>query len=71
MTYDYVKRAYAFQPEIGRRIQHTVTGRFGVIARENRSQGHYVQVKFDGQSFALPCHPDEIRYAEAEAGATP
>ncbi len=50
MAYDYIKRTYAFQPEVGRRVRHTVTTREGVISRENKSQGHYVQVKFDGQS---------------------
>jgi hypothetical protein len=39
-----------------------VTGKSGTIAREDRSAGHYVQVRFDGQSFALPCHPTELEY---------
>lgn len=68
MAYEYIKRAYAFQPEVGRRVQHTVTKNFGVIAREG-SQGHYVSVRFDGKKFALPCHPDELKYVEAEAAA--
>jgi len=62
MAYDYIKRAYEFQPEIGRRVRHTVTKREGLIGREDKSQGHYVQVKFDGQNFRLPCHPDELQY---------
>lgn len=62
MSYDYVKRAYPFQPEVGRRVQHTVTHKFGVIAREDRSAGHYVQVRFDGQKHSLPCHPMELEY---------
>lgn len=60
--YDYIKRAYGFNAEIGKRVQHTENLREGVIAREDRSAGHYVQVKFDGMNHARPCHPDELRY---------
>ncbi len=62
MAYDYIKRSYKLQPEIGRRVKHTVTYGEGVIAREDKSAGHYVQVKFYGSKFALPCHPDELEY---------
>lgn len=68
-SYEYVRRAYGVSPEIGARVQHTVTKRFGVIAREDKSQGHYVQVRFDGQKHRSPCHPTELDYrptAEAE-----
>lgn len=60
--YDYVKRSYPVSPEIGQRVTHQVTRKSGVVARENRSQLHYVMVKFDGQKFSLPCHPTEIDY---------
>lgn len=62
--YDYVKRAYAFQPEVGRRVLHTVTKQSGTVAREDKSAGHYVQVMFDGRNHRLPCHPDELQYLE-------
>lgn len=62
MAYDYIKRTYEFQPEVARRVRHTETKGEGVIAREDRSQAHYVQVKFDGKKFALPCHPSELQY---------
>lgn len=62
MSYDYIKRAYAVTPTVGERVRHTVTGNSGIIAREDRSQGHYVQVKFDGRKFASPCHPLELEY---------
>jgi hypothetical protein len=62
MAYDYIKRSYKFQPEVGRRVRHTVMQDQGVIAREDKSAGHYVQVKFDGRKFASPCHPDELEY---------
>ena len=62
MAYDYIKRTYTFQPQVGRRVKHTVTGKLGVISREDRSASHYVQVRFDGQRFALPCHPMELEY---------
>ncbi len=70
MSYDYIKRTYAFQPKVGRRVRHTVTENFGIITREDRSQGHYVQVRFDGQSFSKPCHPMELEYNE-RASVTP
>lgn len=62
MAYDYVKRIYGFTAEIGRRVRHTATNGEGVITRESKSAQHYVQVKFDGKKFSLPCHPDEIVY---------
>ena len=62
MAYEYIKRTYPFQPKIGKRVWHTVTCKTGVIAMEDRSQGHYVQVRFDGQNFASPCHPMELQY---------
>jgi hypothetical protein len=62
MAYDYVKKAYGFTAEIGRRVRHTVTHGEGVIAREDKGNLQYVQVKFDGKKFSLPCHPDEIVY---------
>jgi hypothetical protein len=66
MAYDYIKRTYTFQPQVGRRVRHTVTGDSGVIAREDRSASHYVQVKFDGRKFAAPCHPMELTYEGRE-----
>jgi hypothetical protein len=65
MPYDYIKKNYKFQPEVGRGVQHSVTKRFGRIAREDRGQGHYVQVKFQDDRHALPCHPDELSYIVA------
>lgn len=60
MSYDYIKRRYSFVPVVGERVRHTVTGNYGVIAREDKSQGHYVMVRFDGRGFRSPCHPDEL-----------
>lgn len=64
MSYDYIKRAYTFCPEIGKQVRHTVTGKVGVIRPEDRSQGHYVQVRFADRNFSLPCHPMELEYLE-------
>lgn len=58
--YDYIKQAYGFTAQVGQRVRHTVTKKEGAIAREDRSAGHYVQVKFDGMNHARPCHPDEL-----------
>jgi hypothetical protein len=62
MTYDYIKRTYSFQPEVGRRVRHAVTQEDGVIKREDKGMGHYVMVLFDGRKHALPCHPGELAY---------
>lgn len=69
-TYAYVRRYYGVDPVVGARVRHTeMTGprSFGVIAREDPSQGHRVMVRFDGQKFASPCHPTSLDYAP-EAG---
>lgn len=62
MSYDYIKRNYGFSPEVGRVVYHTVTKGYGVITRENKSAGHYVQVKFEGSKHSDPCHPSELQY---------
>lgn len=61
-SYEYVRRAYRVAPEVGARVRHNETGRAGTIAREDRSQSHYVQVRFDGDKHALPCHPIALDY---------
>lgn len=65
MNYDYIASVYGYRPEVGRRVRHTETGKFGVIKPEPRTQQHYVQVQFEGQNFNLPCHPKAIEYADA------
>lgn len=58
MAYDYVRRTYGVDLKVGQMVRHTVTGNSGFVAREKKSQGHYVQVLF---GFALlPCHPTEL-----------
>ncbi len=61
MAYEWIKNTYSFQPEIGRRVKHTVTQGEGVIAKPS-SETNYVQVKFDGKKHAMPCHPGELTY---------
>jgi hypothetical protein len=60
--YQYVKRTYDVNPVLHARVRHTVTKRSGAIAHEDTSMGHYVQVRFDGDEHALPCHPTELEY---------
>lgn len=62
MGYDYIKRAYPVNPKVGERVRHTETDKLGTISREDRTASHYVQVVFDGQSHALPCHPTALEY---------
>jgi hypothetical protein len=45
--YAYIQRAY---------------GNYGLITKEDQSNGHYVQVRFEGRNFSVPCHPDELEY---------
>ncbi len=65
MSYEYVKRTYGHEPIVGNRVWHTVIKKFGRIAKEKPSQGLYVMVRFDGQNFSSPCHPDELDYNPA------
>lgn len=65
MAYDYVRRSYDVNPVVGQRVTHTVTKESGLVAREDKSQGHYVQVRFDGRKHASPCHPTELVYHES------
>lgn len=67
MMYDYVRQMYGVDPKPGQRVRHRVTGRSGEVRREDRSQAHYVMVRFDGQKHALPCHPTELDYAAEDA----
>jgi hypothetical protein len=60
--YEYVKRTYAVSPMLGQRVTHTVTKEDGVIARENLSAAHYVQVYFPSRDWPVSCHPTELEY---------
>ena len=60
MAYEYIQRAYGFTPVIGETVFHEVIEKSGVVTRENKSAGHYVQVRFDGQKHSSPCHPLEL-----------
>ena len=62
MAYEYIKQTYGVSPEVGRVVYHTVTKAYGVIKRESKSASHYVQVQFEGDNHALPCHPTELQY---------
>lgn len=61
MAYEYVKQAYGVNPEIGARVRHNEIDKHGVIVRR-KSYDQYVYVKFDGESFAKPCHPRALDY---------
>lgn len=65
--YDYIRHTYSFDPVIDRRVRHTITGREGVIAPEEPGAGHYVQVRFGDDTWALPCHPMELVYVDQPA----
>jgi hypothetical protein len=60
-SYAYIRQQYGLSFEPDQIVGHTVTKRFGTVKRESRSQGHYVQVLFEGDRHALPCHPEELR----------
>ena len=63
-AYDYIRRYYGLSYEPGQRVRHTVTNKVGTVCRMRKSQGHYVQVRFDGMKFARPCHPQELEQAD-------
>lgn len=69
--YEYVKRSYGVNPEVGQRVRHTGINKWGTVARENRSQSHYVMVHFDSQRHASPCHPEALQYYEGEGRSVP
>lgn len=61
--YDYVKNYYGVNPVVGSRVcLLDNSGKLGVIARENKSQAHYVYVLFDGKKHADPVHPMDLNY---------
>ena len=60
-NYDYVRRTYGVDPQIGQPVKHTVTGEYGKVAHAG-SAGHYVMVRFGEQKNASPCHPTELEY---------
>lgn len=62
LTYDYVRRMYGVDPQVGQQVRHLVTNQVGSIARP-RSPEHYVHVRFDGSRNVLPCHPTELEYS--------
>lgn len=66
MAYEYIKRMYEFQPVVGATVKHQETGKIGVITRENKSAGHYVQVRFSGVQHSMPCHPRALIYYQAK-----
>jgi hypothetical protein len=62
--YDYVKKHYAVNPIVGNRVR-LLEGKEqpeGTIAREDKSMGHYVMVRFEGVRWPAPCHPTSLEY---------
>ena len=59
--YAYVKSYYGVNPVIGQRVTTKDSKKSGVIVRK-QSYDHYVHVKFDGSTFDVPCHPEELIY---------
>lgn len=66
-AYDYIQKTYGLTFRVGQRVRHTTTGKSGIVTREDRSQGHYVQVRFDDKKFSAPCHPQELEVVEVAA----
>lgn len=62
MSYDYIHRHYGIDVPVGRIVQHTVTGRFGMIRPQGPEQQHYVHVLFNGDRHVAYCHPQELDY---------
>ena len=60
MAYDYIRRRYGRNFAELMSVKHTVTGRDGIVKREDKSQSHYVMVRFAGDKHRVPCHPEEL-----------
>jgi len=60
VSYDYIRRHYGIDVEVNAEVQHTVTGRFGLVRPEGGSNRHYVRVLFAGDRRAVYCHPEEL-----------
>jgi len=69
--YDYVRHAYGVDPRPGQRVWHTEIDRFGVVAPERPSQGHYVMVFLDGETHPSPCHPTALDYDASDRHLAP
>ncbi|HET8638122.1 MAG TPA: hypothetical protein VFL96_14835 [Acidobacteriaceae bacterium] len=54
MAYDYIRRTYGVEPQIGQRI--TMDGKPGVIVRP-QGDPQYLRVRFDGQKHVSNVHP--------------
>jgi hypothetical protein len=66
LAYEYVKRAYGVNPEVGMRVTFNEKGcarKEGVIVGKRAEEyDHYVHVRFDGTKFDVPCHPTSLEY---------
>ena len=61
MAYEYIKRTYGVDPQVGRRITHY--GRPGQIVRPI-GDPQYLRVRFVGRKHADNVHPtDQVDYA--------
>ncbi|HEX9947377.1 MAG TPA: hypothetical protein VGA98_07550 [Allosphingosinicella sp.] len=69
--YDYIRERYGLIFISPRRVKHTVTKREGEIEPRRNRAGHYVHVRFDGDSEGLPCHPEELEHVPPNAVIDP
>lgn len=73
--YSYIRKAYGVDPEVGQWVKHTVTARYGVVSMPDDEGkyggGHYVQIRFCGDDFSLPCHPKELLYGHMPPALIP
>jgi len=58
MSYGYIKIMYGSDFTVGQTVY--MGSRRGRVTRCNKSQEHYVQVLFDGQTFSVPVHPMDL-----------
>lgn len=62
--YEYVRRTYGVPAYVGVRVR--IGGVEGVLVLAHTAL-HYVHVRFDGQKFAVPYHPEEVEYLNVQA----
>lgn len=63
--YTYIRDRYGLLVVVGERVKHTETGRIGMVCEPTTEAGggHHVRVLFDGDTHALPCHPQALDYS--------
>lgn len=67
--YDYVRRTYGVEPEVGQPVELKGYPP-GKVAAEDPSQSNYVMVRFEGWDHDAPAHPTDLTYLPRPGAGT-